>query len=52
MLVDQLPTLSSAKVSDEVPIERGTNLFKIQLNGILLAVVSIEDEMLVIGEAV
>lgn len=49
MLVDQLPTLSSPKVSDEVPIERGTNLFKIQLNGILIAVVSVENEKLIIG---
>lgn len=49
MIVDQLPVLPAPKVSDEIPIERGTNLYKITVNGLLTTMFTVEDEQLVIG---
>ena len=51
MLVDQLPTISSIKTSDEVPIERGTNLYKTTLNALLIELVKYdeESEMIILG---
>lgn len=34
MLIDQLPTLSDPTGEEEIPIERGTNLYKIKLKNL------------------
>ena len=34
MLVDQLPVLSDPNGEDEIPIERGTNLYKVKLRNL------------------
>ena len=51
MLINDLPTIKTIKTNDEVPIERGTNLYKTTLNALLIELVKYdeENEMLVLG---
>ena len=50
-MIDDLPTIVTIKTNDEVPIERGKNLYKTTLNTLLIELVKYdeENEMLVLG---